>query len=316
MMSSRMPVPVVLATAITVFCWSSAFVGIRFGLTHFHPGSLALLRFLVASLCMFAVFKTLPRPEPNHRSAVTILKIMGLGAIGMGLYNILLGTGETTVSSGVAGFVASQIPVFSALLAVIVLKEKISAWGYCGFIVSTIGVGLIVLQHESHIVINAGALYVLSAAFCAALFFVLQKPLLLSIKPLYAVIYAVWGATLALSVFSEQLIQDLQHATPQTILTAVYLGVFPTCIAYATWNYALSRAPAITITSSLYLMPPITCLLGWVLLGEVLTFKSLIGGLCAVFGAMLISKGLQQQPHKEEKSSLSVCRDSTEKPTP
>lgn len=286
------------AITTTLFCWSSAYVGIRYGLHDFHPGSLALLRFITASLCMLLIHKFILKKPENALVKSDVIKVMGLGMIGMGLYNIFLGLGETTVSSSVAGFNASEIPIFSALFAVWFLKEKINKWGILGFMTSLLGVSLIVFDHDKDVIINIGALYVLFSAICAAVLFVFQKPILKRMEPLRVAVYAVWGATLVLMVFLPQLIHDIKVATLKESLIIIYLGIFPTCLAYATWNYALSKATATKVTSTMYAVPVITCLLGWLFLGEIITVKSLLGGMLALFGAVLLAKGFNQQTSK------------------
>jgi drug/metabolite transporter (DMT)-like permease len=63
----------------------------------------------------------------------------------------------------------------------------------------------------------------------------------------------------------------------------VYLGVFPTAVAFTTWAYALSRTTAGRMGATTYLVPPLAVLMGWMVLGEVPPAFALLGGaLCLV----------------------------------
>src|SRR6185295_7545349 len=91
-----------IALWVVIIFWASAFVGIRAGLLHYSPGGLALLRYLIASIAMIFVYFSRP-----HRSVLygkdLILALIS-GVIGIGLYNITLNYGESSVTSGVASF--------------------------------------------------------------------------------------------------------------------------------------------------------------------------------------------------------------------
>jgi drug/metabolite transporter (DMT)-like permease len=63
----------------------------------------------------------------------------------------------------------------------------------------------------------------------------------------------------------------------------VYLGLFPTAIAFATWAYALRRMSAGRLSSSTYLVPGLAVLMSWAFLGEVPGVLAFVGGaLCLV----------------------------------
>ena len=71
--------------------------------------------------------------------------------------------------------------------------------------------------------------------------------------------------------------------TPRRVGWVVYLGVFPTAVAFTTWAYALSRTTAGRMGATTYLVPPLAVLMGWMVLGEVPPALALIGGaLCLV----------------------------------
>ncbi len=72
---------------------------------------------------------------------------------------------------------------------------------------------------------------------------------------------------------------------------AIYLGVFPTAIAFTTWAYALSRTTAGRMGALTYLVPPLAVLLGWVLLGEVPPVAALAGGALCLAGVALTRRG-------------------------
>ena len=64
----------------------------------------------------------------------------------------------------------------------------------------------------------------------------------------------------------------------------VYLGVFPTAIAFTTYAFALQHMTASSLGITTYLVPPITIFLGWLFLGEVPPTMAYAGGALALVG--------------------------------
>jgi drug/metabolite transporter (DMT)-like permease len=69
----------------------------------------------------------------------------------------------------------------------------------------------------------------------------------------------------------------------------VYLGVFPTAIAYVTYAYAMSRMAASRAVSFLYLIPVMAYLIAWLWLGEVPTLLSVLGSIVVLAGVVIVN---------------------------
>ena len=69
----------------------------------------------------------------------------------------------------------------------------------------------------------------------------------------------------------------------------MFLGVFPAALAYASWAYVLSRIPASKAGSFLYIGGPTTVLIAWVWIDEIPSLLSLVGGLVALSGVVIVN---------------------------
>jgi drug/metabolite transporter (DMT)-like permease len=283
---SRLSIPTLFALGITIFCWASAFAGIRIALAGYGPTHLALLRYLIASLILaiYAGVKRMPLPHWRDLPALAFT-----GLVGIAVYNVALNTGEISTSAGVSSFLVNTAPIITALLATIFLRERLRIWGWLGILICITGVAIIAFNNSQQIRLSAGALCVLLAALAQSLYFVSQKPYLSRYTALQCTSYAVWTGTLALLIFSPGLVRDLQTAPLSATIAAGYLGIFPAALGYVTWAYTLAGVPAARAASFLYLVPPVTLGIAWIWLGEWPTWIALLGGAIAILGVVIVN---------------------------
>jgi drug/metabolite transporter (DMT)-like permease len=275
-----------LALAFTLIVWASAFVGVRATLSAYSPGELAFLRYATASLVLIA-YLAIRRPPLPARSDWPKLAL--LGVVGITIYNLAMNAGEQRVTAGSAAFIVNTGPVLVAILATLFLHERLRVFGWVGILVSFCGTGVTAMGEGGGVKFEPAALLVFLAAVAQATFFVLQKPVLRRYSALDVTSYAIWTGTLFLLPFLPGTLQAVKAAPLNTTLAVVYLGIFPGALGYMTWSYVLARMPASRATSFLYFVPGITILIGWVWLGEVPSTISIIGGVIALGGVLLVN---------------------------
>ncbi len=278
------------ALVVTILFWASAFAGIRVGLESYSPGSLALLRFLTASVALIplAVVRRFTMPRSKD-----VPFIFFSGFLGIAFYHYCLNYGEVTVTAGSAGFLIGTMPIFSVLLAVAILKESVSVRAIQGIALGFIGAALITLGEGegAGLSLDYGALFILIASFATSLFFVLQKPYLEKYGGAEFMTYSIWAGTTFLAVFLPRLGSEIQAAPRSATLSVIYLGVFPSAVSYMTWAYALSRAPIQNVTSFMYITPALSLIIAWIWIGEIPTPIAIGGGFLALAGVALVNTG-------------------------
>jgi len=270
------------AVGCTLLFWASAFVAIRHLGDDFSPGALSLGRTLVGALCLAAV--ALPRglPRPSRADLVVIAVI---GVLWFGLYNVALNAGERTVDAGTAAMLIQVSPVLIALLAAIFLGERFTVHLGVGLALAFAGVALIALStspgSDSDLV---GVVLCLVSAVAYSVSLILQKPLVGRLPAVHVTWLACSVGAISCLPFAGQLVREVADAPASSIWWLVYLGIFPTALAFTTYAYALRHMSASNLGVTTYLVPPITIVMGVLLLDEAPPTMAYAGGVLALLG--------------------------------
>lgn len=275
---------------ITVIGWASGFAGIRASLLGgISPGHLVLYRFLIASL-IFLLYAIHPRTKFRLPKKKDFLLIFSLGLVGITFYHLGVTFGQQTVSAGTASMIVGSAPIFTTLIAVFILKERMEWFGWLGLGIGFIGVILITLGSTGAVfTLSKGLLLVFFATISTSFFFVYQKPLLARYHPIELTAYFTWAGTIPMLIYLPGFFNDIQSATLEANLAAIYVGVVPAALCYAAWAIALSLGNVSTLSSMLYLEPPIAIIIAWLWLNELPSVLSMIGGFIAISSVAIVN---------------------------
>ncbi len=268
------------AAFVTVGFWASAFVGIRDAGEELSPGALALARLAVGSAVLGLVVALRREPWPGRRDLPALLIC---GVLWFGLYNVALNAAEQRVDAGTAAMLVNVGPILIILLAGVLLREGFPRNLLAGAAVAFAGVAVIAFADSQRGVSTVGTLLCLVAAAAYAAGVVSQKPVLARVSALQATFVCCLAGTVVCVPFAPQLAGELGEARSSAVVWAVYLGVFPTALAFTTWAFALARTDAGRLGTTTYLVPPLSILMGWAFLGESPAALAFAGGaLCLV----------------------------------
>ncbi|MCP2635024.1 DMT family transporter [Microbacterium sp. HD4P20] len=269
------------ATATVLVLWASAFVAIRWVGDDLSPGALAFARQLVATVVLVGVAMWRRPPLPRGRSLVLVVVY---GLLWFGGYTLVLNIAERHLDAGTAAMLVNIAPLIVAGVAGVLFKEGFPKPLIIGIGIAFVGVVLIaaggVGAHSDPLGIALGLL----AAVLYASGVLVQKVALRSTDALSATWVGCAVGAIALMPFLPALAGEVTHAPGTAVAAAVYLGVFPSAVAFLLWARVLQRGTAGATASATLAVPAIVVLLAWLLLGELPTLLGIVGGVLCLAG--------------------------------
>ncbi|HDA7713225.1 TPA: DMT family transporter [Staphylococcus aureus] len=274
-----------LSYLFTIILWGSAFPMIKIALNDFSAESLSAFRLILATIILlpFVIIKKLPPPELRDIPVIFIL-----GFCGFVIYHTALNFGETLISAGISGILVSTTPIFSSALAYIFLKEHFSKWNWLSSLVAFIGISIISISKDDYTTINVlGVFIILLASFSESLYFTFQKKYIEKYGFIAFTLYTIMASSPFMLIFIPEIINDIHGATFTSIVSVLYLAIFPTIIPYVLLAYIVKSVGVSDATMSLYLTPIVSLLLSYLLLDELPTTLAIIGGIITLLGVSL-----------------------------
>ncbi|HUQ44317.1 MAG TPA: DMT family transporter [Candidatus Limnocylindria bacterium] len=277
-----------LAAALTtIVFWASAFVGIRAAAADFSPGALALGRLIVGAIALGLIVAWRRPRLPTRRQLPSILVI---GVLWFGIYFLALNAAEREVDAGTASLLVNVAPIIVAIFGGLFLGEGFPPRLLIGCVIALAGVALISVATSgagSGGATTVGILLCFVSALAYSIAATVQKPLLRTLPGLTVT----WlGCTIGAIVclpFLPQLLTEAPVASGSGLGWLVFLGIFPTAIAFTTWAFAMGRSSVGRLGSLTYLVPAIAIAIGWLLLAEVPQPLSFVGGAIAIAGVIV-----------------------------
>jgi probable blue pigment (indigoidine) exporter len=258
-------------TALAPSVWGTTYVITTELLPDGHPVFAGLARALPAGLVALAVTRTLPRGAWWWKAAV-------LGALNIGLFFPLLFTAAERLPGGVAATLAAAQPLVVAVLAVVLLGDRLTVWRMGWGVTGVVGVGLVVLGPNAALDL-VGVLAGIGGAVTMALGVTLTKrwgrpP---GVGP---TAFAGWQLT-AGGLFLMPVTALVEGPPPAidgpAVLGYLWLGLVGGLLAYALWFRGVGALPVTSVAVLALLSPTVAAVLGVIVLGQTLGPVQLIG---------------------------------------
>jgi drug/metabolite transporter (DMT)-like permease len=281
-----------IAVVIVMVFWAANFIVVKTALEVLPPVGFTFLRFILASLTLFALLRWregsigLPRRD--------LIPICGLGALGFGIYQILWTTGLTTVPAGDSALIIASTPVLVAFLAVAARSDVLTPAKIVGGITSFIGVAIVIGSGPGLTIGNeiAGEAITLLAAFCWSVYLAFGAPFLGRHSPLRATAWATLAGTVVLAPLAVTQLSaaGLTSIPPQVVAAVLYSGFLAAGVSNVIVQNGVKVIGPTRTSAFQFLVPALAVVFASMFLGEPIRLGQIVGGVVIVAG-VLITRG-------------------------
>lgn len=278
--------------------WAANFIVVKDAIATLPPVGFTMLRYGLASIALLVILRwhegavRLPRPD--------VVRILVLGGLGFGLYQILWTTGLLSIPAGDSALIIASTPVLVAVLAVVIGADTLTPMKFAGAALSFLGVVVVIAAGVGISMSGSalGSLLTLAAAACWASYTAFAAPVLRRHSPLVLTTWATIGGTLVLIPPgmlqllgpSELGPSEADRIVP-VVLAIVYSGVLAAAVAnVVVFNGVRLLGPTRVITLQSF-VPPMAVVLAFLFLHEPIRPAQVVGGLIIVLGVALTRYG-------------------------
>lgn len=285
----------VFETIFAVLVWGASFIATKISLRDVSPITVVWLRFAMGVIILgIAVFATrqFALPKRNEWGYFALL-----GFLGIAFHQWLQSNGLVTSQASTTAWIVATTPIFMALLGWLILNENLTWLQAAGIFIAASGVILVVSKGDLRSLAlgqfgEPGDILILISSMNWAVFSALSRRGLKShpaIRMMFYVMTLGWLFS-GILFFSGPGLAEISQLTADGWLGITFLGIFCSGLAYIAWYDALQALPTAQTGAFLNIEPLIAMGVAAVLLGEAITWASMLGGGIILFGVWLVNR--------------------------
>ncbi len=267
-----------------VLVWSSGYIAGPYGVEAMSPLMLVAVRFVLAALIAWALARALRGPLRVTRPDAVRIALSGFVLNGVQFAAMYLAF-DAGLGATLASLMHSLSPVLTALLAAAFLGERLSRLQVLGFVIGVAGVILVLGPDVDEAGGTVGILCGVVSVLGLSLGTLGQRWIGHAPDPLWSgtIQFAAAAPPLLLLAFvveGTNVVRDPRAA----VVALVYLAVVNSIVGLGLLGLLVRARGAGAAASVFFLMPPVTALLAWLLLGETLNVREIVGLVVTVVG--------------------------------
>jgi drug/metabolite transporter (DMT)-like permease len=273
--------------------WAANFIVVKGAISVLPPVGFTFLRYSVAAVTLVILLRIREGGLVVPRGDVG--RILLLGVVGFGFYQVLWTVALQTVPAGDSALLIAATPVVTALLAMSFGMDTPNGVKLIGAFVSFAGVGLVIAAgHGLALGVSIGGdLLTLGAAVCWAAYTVFGARILRRHSPLVTTTWAIVAGTIFLAPIgiAQLVTSDLSGFGLPVILAIVYSGTLAAGFANVVIFQGVKLLGPTRVTAFQFLVPVLAVLMAALFLGEAIRPAQVIGGAVILAGVALLRSG-------------------------
>ncbi|MFO0996012.1 MAG: DMT family transporter [Alphaproteobacteria bacterium] len=282
-----------VASALFVCLWSSAFIAARAGLPDVSPLYFLTLRFAIATASLIAIGCLWPQPWRQLKGRWHHFIVAGalINAVYLGAAYIAM----TRISAATMALIGSLHPLLVAVLSGPILGDRFRPAQWLGFGFGIAGVALTVGVEAREMGLVSGITWAFAGVCGMVIGTLYYSRHCRAAAVLPSNTIQLGSAAVICAVATAGFETAHAHWTPVALGTLAYLSLAISLGGMALLLFMLRIGTAGKVAANFYLTPGVTAVLGWLVLGEVVSALAVLGLLLASAGVWLVNRGVNSR---------------------
>ncbi|MCR4733412.1 MAG: DMT family transporter [Treponema sp.] len=310
MNNSKQKVFGIFLAALSIFIWGITFVCTKYLLSDFSSLEILFFRFVSAYIGLWIIRPKFIKIEMRDNLLFFLAALSGVV-----LYQLFENIAIHFTNASNVSVIVSICPLFTAIISQIFLKEKhLSFWFITGFVISIIGVALVCFNGNTALEFNPkGDLLALLSGICWGFYSMLisiankkaYDPVCATRRIFFFAVLIMIPLTLMGWTFSkhgdsdfitsfifniDKSVNATRFSNPFNWLNLLFLGLLASGICFTTWNKACQILGTVKVSCAIYLIPVVTIIFAFFVLGEKITLLGGIGAALTIAGLFISEK--------------------------
>ena len=272
-----------------IIFWSSAFVSGQFIVQSASPFAALTFRFIIVAIC-FLVFSFYFK----ERIFINIKLILQASITGILFHGFYLGGIFFSYSVGLTATLSALIvglqPILTNILSGPILNERVTIIQWFGITLGFIGTVMVIGYEIGSSIPLLGVLSSIVALLGATIATIWQKKFTNNITLSVNNFYQAFAASIFLIIVSILFEIPFINFDMRFILSMGWQIIMVSFGAYAILMYLIKKGTASKTSNLFFLVPPVTAVMAWMVLGEKLFVIDIVGLLICAFGVYIATR--------------------------
>jgi drug/metabolite transporter (DMT)-like permease len=269
--------------------WSANYVVAKSAISSVSPSGYNFIRLAVGAVALLVALRI-------HEGGFSIARrdliaLAALALVGHAAYQVLWGTALKTTTAGDSALIIGCAPALIALFAIALGADRLTWAKGIGAAVALAGVALVVTAGTGiHLdAAGLGDILTLAAAACWALYVAAGTPVFRRVPAIASAAWAITFGAIWLAPFGlpDVIADPASYARPEVLLGAVFSGLLAVAVAQVVVNHAIPILGPMRYGNFQFLLPPLTVVLGAIVLGERILVAQIAGGVVIALGILI-----------------------------
>lgn len=280
-----------IAVSLAMIFWSFTFIWYKIVYQFYNPITTVFFRLIISSIFLFALMYPLKKIEKIRKGDFKYFLLVSV--FNPFLYFIGESYGVKLVSSTLSAVIIATIPLFTSFASSFFLNEKITRMNLMGIVFSIIGVSFIIFEKNEGLTVSPLGISMLMLAVVAAIgYSMVIKKLSDKYNSISIVTYHNFiGIFLFAPLFFVFDFNDFKQTglSPDAWIPLLELAFFGSSFAFIFFTFAIKRIGVGKANAFTNLIPVLTAIIAFVVLGEIINITKIFG-ISLVIGGLFLSQ--------------------------